>query len=46
MSSVKLKIMSMVLEGKTSLNNLEKAIKTLKEVEKEVNTVFFSRHHM
>jgi len=36
----KIKIMSMVLEGKTSLSNLGRVIKALKDVEKEVNTVF------
>ncbi|MEM0454053.1 MAG: 4Fe-4S binding protein [Sulfolobales archaeon] len=36
----RIRIMSMVLEGKTTLSNLDKAIRALKEVGKEVNTVF------
>ena len=35
-----IRIMSVVLEGKTSLSNLPRVIKALRDVEKEVNTVF------
>ncbi|MCX8186968.1 MAG: 4Fe-4S binding protein [Sulfolobales archaeon] len=36
----KIRVMSMVLEGKTPLNNLVNAIRALKEIESEIDTVF------
>lgn len=36
----KVRLMSMVLEGKTKIENLPKVIEALRKVEKEVNTVF------
>jgi NAD-dependent dihydropyrimidine dehydrogenase PreA subunit len=36
----RVRLMSMVIEGKTKIENLRKVIEALKEVEKEVNTVF------